>query len=102
GRTLERPCDARLSDVDALRGDVLLLRWVEVAGSDQGDIVNPDRARVDEHPERHPPQVSRRRAVWRVEVAVGVEPDHAQSVLAGCQTLDRADVRATAAAEYPG
>src|SRR5207244_1877721 len=99
GGTLEGAGDALLSRVDALRTYELLLGRVEVAGAHERHVRRLDRAGVDQLPQRCRPEVPCRRALDGVEIAVCVEPDHRQSVLAGGQTLDGADVRAAAAAE---
>src|SRR5687768_9348207 len=66
-----------------------LLRRVEVAGAEQGDLGLRDgrgqlrsisqqrQAAASQCSERHPTEVAARRRVRRVEVAVGVDPDNA-------------------------
>ena len=86
--------------VDPVLRDVLELRLVEVAGTDERDVLGPHAPLLDRHAQRHPPLVPGRRGLGRVEVAVRVEPDDAEPAVTGCEAADRADVRAATAAEH--
>ena len=86
--------------MDTVRGDELVFRRIEVAGSDQNDVVGIDRTGVDQHPQRRRPQIAAWRGLDRVEVPVRVEPDDCNSAVPGLEGLDGADVRAAATSEY--
>ena len=77
-----------------------LLRRVEISCADEHRVLDADGAGVEHHPQRHAPLVAARRGLGRVEIAVRVEPDERETVEARGQALDRADVRAAAAAEH--
>jgi hypothetical protein len=68
--------------------------------ADERDVLRRDRARVDQHAQRHAPQVPARRGLRRVEIAVRVDPDEGEPVVTRRERLDGADVRAAAAAEH--
>ena len=91
-RTVERVVDPGL-------GHELHLGRVEVARADERDVLRPDDAVVEEHSQRHPPRVARRRGLGRVQVAMRVEPDDRETAAARRETAHRADVRAAASAE---
>ena len=99
---VEGVVDGVLARVDAGVADELALGWVEVAHAEQRNLCGIDRAGVEDHPQRHAPLVAGRRAFGRVQVAVRVDPDDPEPVVSGCEPLDRADVRAAAAAQNEG
>jgi hypothetical protein len=80
-------------------GDVRDFRRVEVAGTEQDRVLGSDGPGVEDHSQRHAPEVPRGRSFRRVQVAVGVDPDEREPVVARSEALDRADVRAATAAE---
>ena len=88
-----------LARVDPGVADEVALGRVEVAHAEQRNLRGVDRAGVDDHPQRHAPLVAGRRAFGRVQVAVRVDPDDPEPVVPGREPLDRADVRAAAAAQ---
>jgi hypothetical protein len=96
---LERALDGSLARMEAARGDELLLGWVQVPCADERDVVRGDRTRVEQHAERHPPEVPGRRRLRRVEVSVRVEPDQGDPAVARGEALHGADVGAAAAAQ---
>ena len=61
--------------------------------------VGGHRSLVDRHAQRHPPEVSRRRRLGRVQVAVRVDPDDRERRSFGGEPADRADVGAAAPAK---
>ena len=73
---------------------------IESAAADERDVRRAHRARLDGHPQRHPPGVPGRRGLWRVEVAVRVDPDDGEAAGARRETADRAHVGAATAAEH--
>ena len=73
---------------------------VEIAGPDEHCVGRMNRARVEQHPKRHAPEVSAGRALRRVQVSVRVEPDDGKPLVARRQAFDRADMRAAATAEH--
>jgi hypothetical protein len=85
--------------VEAAAGDEVLLRRVEVPGTDEDDVVGAHRRRVDQLPQRHPPRIPRRRALGGVEVAVRVDPDDADPAVARGEPFHDAHMRAAATAE---
>ena len=97
---VERGGDRLGPGPDAVRRDELLLGRIEVAGADERDVVGLHGAGVEQHPQRHSPLVAGRRALDRVQVAVRIEPDDGDPAVASGEGLDRADVRAAAAAEH--
>jgi hypothetical protein len=58
-----------------------------------------DGARVQKHPQRHPPLVARRRGLGSVQITVRVEPKHRDPAMPGGERLDGTDVRAATTAE---
>ena len=95
--SVQRPVDVL---VDPRLREIGLLRRIEAAGTDERDVLRTHRSLVDRHPQRHPPEVPRRRALGRVEVAVRVQPDDSEPAAPRCEPADRSDVRAAAAAEH--
>ena len=78
---------------------VRLLGWIETASSDESDVVRRHDAVVQEHSQRHPPQVPGRRRLGRVQVSVSVDPDDPESIDTAGEPAHRAHMRTTAAAE---
>jgi hypothetical protein len=77
----------------------LLLRWIECTRADECNVLRLDSTRVDQHAERHAPEVAGGRSVGCVEVAVRVEPDQRDASLPRSESLDGTDMDAAAAAE---
>jgi hypothetical protein len=96
-RSLERAIEVV---VDPVHRDVLALWRVEVTRADERDVGGPSTCLVDRHAERHPPRVSGGRGVGRVEIAVRIEPHDGEPRVARGEAANRAEVRATAAAQH--
>ena len=84
---------------DAGLRDELDLRRVEVPRPEQRHIRSRDVACVDQHPQRHAPCVTRRRALGSVQVAVRVDPDDTDAPVPPRELAHRADVGTTTSAE---
>ena len=70
------PSSARSSESSSPdRGHELDLGRIEVASTDERRVLGRHDAGVEEHPERHSPEVPGRRGLRRVQVAVRVDPD---------------------------
>ena len=91
-RALERVVDAR-------RRHELDLRRIEVPRADERGVLRGDGAGVEDHPERHPPEVPRRRGLGRVQVAVRVDPHDCEPLEPVGEPARRADVGAAASAD---
>ena len=66
----------------------------------QRGVLDGHVAAVQQHPERHPPQVARRRRLRRVQIAVGVQPDDGDPAVPAGQAAGGADVGAAASAQH--
>jgi hypothetical protein len=76
-----------------------LLGRVEVPRADERDVLGGNGARVDQHPQRHPPLVAARGGLGRVQIAVRIEPDDREPSHACAEALDHADMGTAAPAE---
>jgi hypothetical protein len=90
--SLERVVDPRLVQVAPLRR-------VEVACAHERDVLGGDDAVVEEHPQRHAPEIPGGRRRRRVQVTVRIEPDDGEAATTSGEAAHGSDVRATTAAE---
>ena len=74
-RSLERAGELICPRSQPARRDELDLGGIEVAGADERRVRRVARARIEQHPERHPPPDSRWGALGGVQVAMGIQPD---------------------------